>query len=303
MKKITEKTKYSRNCPNCNKILFYSSEKVLKKVLKNNKKGPCCKRNTATIEQEFEILELIKSNTQLEVANKLNLTLRAIKKVLEKNNLKLPLYRLNKRKLNIDIDFFKKIDSNEKAYWLGFICADGCILKTCDKVSLFVADKEVIEKYKKSLKSEHAITTCSNVDKRTNKVYTRYGLSISSKIFKQNLINLGVTPEKTDKLEMPKIDEKYYSYFFAGLFDGDGSLTYRKSGYMICNQIGTKEVLQFLQNYLDIKSTKLLKITENKCNVWKLYLYKDAEKFLNWIYQDPNFPYLQRKVNKYRYLE
>jgi len=42
-----------------------------------------------------------------------------------------------------------------------------------------------------------------------------------------------------------------------------------------------------------------LEIKENKPNVWKMYLYKDALNFLNYIYQDSNFKYLTRKYNTY----
>lgn len=36
-------------------------------------------------------------------------------------------------------------------------------------------------------------------------------------------------------------------------------------------------------------------ITENKDNVYKLYLYKDSTKFLNFIYGDKDFKYMSRK--------
>ena len=32
-------------------------------------------------------------------------------------------------KHNLNKDYFKNIDNEEKAYWLGFIAADGCIYK------------------------------------------------------------------------------------------------------------------------------------------------------------------------------
>ena len=64
-----------------------------------------------------------------------------------------------------------------------------------------------------------------------------------------------------------------------------------------------KEVILFLQNYLiinfDFSTTKLMKVTKNKDNVWKLRINKDSMRFLDWIYQDKNFNYLSRKYEIY----
>ena len=49
-------------------------------------------------------------------------------------------------KLSLNIDYFKEINSFEKAYWLGFICADGCIHKNGGKLTITVKDKEICEK-------------------------------------------------------------------------------------------------------------------------------------------------------------
>ena len=37
--------------------------------------------------------------------------------------------RLNRRKYNVNDSYFEKIDTEHKAYWLGFIYADGYIIK------------------------------------------------------------------------------------------------------------------------------------------------------------------------------
>ena len=52
-------------------------------------------------------------------------------------------------KLSLNIDYFKEINSFEKAYWLGFICADGCIHKNGGKLTITVKDREICEKLRK----------------------------------------------------------------------------------------------------------------------------------------------------------
>ena len=78
--------------------------------------------------------------------------------------------------LALNIDYFKEINSPDKAYWLGYICADGCIKKSNNKVSLVSKDLEVIEGFKEAIGAEHAITKSENFDKRTNKTYRRYSI-------------------------------------------------------------------------------------------------------------------------------
>lgn len=67
--------------------------------------------------------------------------------------------------------------------------------------------------------------------------------------------------------------------------------------------ISTKEVLNFIQIYLNKKfkilPTKLIKVSENVENVWKMHLYRDTNLFLKFIYSDKNFKYLNRKYKIY----
>ena len=172
-----------------------------------------------------EILLQCSKKSLVDVANAYNTTPITIRKILKNSGIKLKKSRLNMSHLALKVDYFKEIDSNEKAYWLGFICADGNVKKTNDKVTLTSKDLEAIKGFRKSIGSEHSIGEFKKFDKRTNKVYTGYSLQIGNELFTAYLINLGVTSNKTNVLGFPEIDEKYYSYFIAGLFDGDGSVS------------------------------------------------------------------------------
>ena len=64
------------------------------------------------------------------------------------------------RKYNFNQDYFENIDTDEKAYWLGFFFADGCITinKKGDnkqysqyKVQLTSIDREIIENFSKAI--------------------------------------------------------------------------------------------------------------------------------------------------------
>lgn len=148
-----------------------------------------------------EILSLYKQNlSQIEMSKKLNVSQSYVSRVINQFGLKRDKSILNLNRVEIDIDYFKSIDNEEKAYWLGFICADGNINKNNNKTTLTSKDLEVIEKFKKSVKSDHQISHSKYLDKRTNKIYERYTIQISTKPFTTNIINLGITNDKTDKL-------------------------------------------------------------------------------------------------------
>lgn len=256
-----------------------------------------------TKEEINQIIELSKTKSQKEIAEIYNRTQSGIGLILKRNGaVKQKKSRLNMSHLALNVDYFEKIDSSDKAYWLGFICADGDIKKTNNKTSLISKDLVVIEGFKRAINSEHAISKRTIFDKRTSLTYTGYSIQITNELFTRHLINLGVTSNKTDVLGFPDIEEKYYSYFIAGLFDGDGSISWKGKykNRLTVSLISSKEILDYVRQYL---STKLniepkyyCKVTNNKSNVWKMYLYSDAYKFLSFIYSDDNFQYyLKRK--------
>jgi hypothetical protein len=252
---------------------------------------------------EKEVIELSKTKSQKEIALIYKISIITISEILKNNGIKRKKSRVNMSRLALNIDYFKEINSPDKAYWLGYVCADGCVKKTNNKVSLVSKDLEVIEGFKEAIGAGHKITKSETFDKRTNKTYTGYSIQIGNELFVANLINLGVTSNKTNVLEFPNIEEKYYSYFIAGLFDGDGSVSL-KGKALIMNLIGTKEMLKFIKDYIlnnfNIKPKYFDRVTKNKSNVWRMYLYADTYKFLSFIYSDNTFKYyLKRKYNIY----
>lgn len=227
-----------------------------------------------------------------------------IKKVLIRNNIEIRKYTITRAsKHNIDINYFKTIDTEDKAYWMGYLAADGCIYKNGHKVTLISKDIDIIKKFKESIKSEHKITNNITFDKRTNKTYKSHTIQITSTEFANNLINSGIKYDKSNNLIFPNIREDLYRHFIRGLFDGDGSIITTKYNAPIrINLISTLEVLNFLQNYLKtkfgIEKKNISKVTENKLNVYKMHLYKDADKFLEWIYNNSRIS-LDRKYKQF----
>ena len=84
-----------------------------------------------------------------------------------------------RQKYKFQENFFEIIDTQEKAYWLGFLFADGNVYKKRNSyyIKLSVCDKEVVERFKQDISAEYPITvTYSN-----NRINPLYSITICSK--------------------------------------------------------------------------------------------------------------------------
>ena len=104
--------------------------------------------------------------------------------------------RTNRKK--VDLEFFNKIDTKEKAYFLGIMYADGSVSK--NQFYLKLNDKEVLDAFKKYLNCDYEVKKVKN-----SKAYI---LTISSKKICNDLIKHGCTPNKTKTIRFPKIDKE-----------------------------------------------------------------------------------------------
>lgn len=164
------------------------------------------------------------------VAKSFGVSLRPIKRILKKNNLE-----LTNRRFDVNHSYFRVIDSEEKAYWLGFLFADGCVRKTKTGaqvvLKLSLKDETHLMKFKNDLGSEHKISHNRNKTK-TKKGVDSFSdnslIRISSNEMVNDLINQGCLPRKTFIIDKPNIDEKYYKHFIRGYYDGDGNFFYNE---------------------------------------------------------------------------
>lgn len=197
------------------------------------------------------------------------------------------------QKYSLDKTYFSVINTEEKAYWLGFIYADGCITQGKLSIGLSSVDKNHLVKLKKCLGYNGPLHSYKS---NTNKNKTNVSLQISNKTLLLDLKTQGVYPCKTYTCNFPNITNSLYKHFIRGYFDGDGSVGFEKgvfSGISIC---GNKEFLNSLRDILikelDITNTKLI-YSRN------IYVYSkrgkiQATKILKWLYLNNNIS-LNRK--------
>lgn len=213
----------------------------------------------------------------------------------------------------LDEHVFDTIDTEEKAYWLGFLMADGYNHEDRNAICfrLQTEDLEILEKFKVFLKSDAPICAFSRTT-RVNKLQRTYSeIRVNSIHLSKQLAKLGCVQGKTYTLEYPTyISDNLMPHFIRGYFDGDGCICIkkrndRKSPNSMSYQLtitGREEFILCLQKWL-IKETGVTKTKlEAPANNFARVLHYGGRiavfKILNYLYKDATI-FLKRKHDKY----
>ena len=218
-----------------------------------------------------------------------------------------------RQKYKFQENFFEIIDTQEKAYWLGFLFADGNVYKKRNSyyIKLSVCDKEVIERFKQDISAEYPITvTYSN-----NRINPLYSITICSKKMGLDLIDKGCVPCKSLILEFPKNIPKWLNrHFIRGYFDGDGCVcVYNKKYTHTClsgvknyvykriaiNICGTKEFLSKLCSIINIGHVYKEKRKTANCYRLECQDKKRIMRLYNYLYYKSSFC-LYKKYAKFK---
>lgn len=247
------------------------------------------------IVEDWYNLHINEKLSHVEIAKLYNVHRETVRRNFKKFNLKSFNYHNQSKH---DESKFSVINTEEDAYWLGFIYADGYVSdKNNFEVSLQKRDKNHLEKLKKYLE----LTTNITVDN------FRCRLIYKNKIFVDNLKNLGVIPRKSLILKFPydKIPNNLIRHFIRGYFDGDGCISiYEKQKITILSKIlsvsllGTKDFLDGVRIYSPIEFGKYIKNNGSEDTLILSTAHKKAFIFINWLYQNSTI-YLDRKYKKY----
>lgn len=206
----------------------------------------------------------------------------------------------NRHQLNEN--YFENIDSEDKAYFLGLMYADGSVTDTI--VYIKITDDEILDKFNACIEGDYKIITNSPPENHPTQKHS-YRITISSKVFSSFLQKWGCVPNKTRKITLPNIDKSLYKHFIRGFFDGDGSIILDKILGHCCINF-TSASLTFLEQLQEVLKEHALTnggITkETKYEVWHLrFGGKQVIKILDWLYEDAHF-FLKRKYYKYQLL-
>ena len=232
-----------------------------------------------------------------------------------------------------NFNFFDEIDTPQKAYWLGFIWADGYIAKrerprangkTRLEYNLKLAIKDVyadhVKKFIDDIEGNYPvhIYETKGFDREISYEARAFitNVHMCSKLYEE----YGVVPRRHDVANIISvIPKKLYRYFLLGVFDGDGAFTeyYNESYGHKMNVVfgGSAELLTFIEFTLtnegvidkprQCESRKLYERHKGKDGTWRTLAFSgvpQCTKILNWLYDD-SIIHLDRKYEKYRSLK
>lgn len=247
---------------------------------------------------EKNLIEMYKSDKykMSELCEYFNVSKHKIRKVLLLNNIE----SKSSKKYRYYDDIFETVDSEEKAYWLGFLYADGYVRdrKTSSelRLKLSIRDKEHLIKFKTFISPDDIpVVDEFSGNSRCVKV------SINSRKIVRDLIELGCTSKKSKTIKMPKISDDLLNHFIRGYFDGDGWIIIDKNKIPAFGIVsGSKEMIESIISFISKKSN----IKENKIYNHISYYnfsyksYTDIIKISNFLYKQSNI-YLIRKKDKF----
>lgn len=227
------------------------------------------------------------------------------------------------RKDSLVEDYFEVIDNEHKAYWLGFLMADGCILdmplsngtKIPRTVQIMVSlcDIEIVHNFMHDIELDKNIRYDSRVSIHGEKLEYCKVTAGSSKMC-NDLIRHGCTQRKSKILKFPvTVPDNLIRHFIRGYFDGDGSVWYcerlqerkdRKNPSIQRNFRstfqGTSDFLEGVKSNLEANGMTIGNVRKGHGDVSCIeFGARDTMiKFYHYLYDDSTI-FLKRKYNKF----
>lgn len=216
--------------------------------------------------------------------------------------------------------YFDVIDTPRKAYWLGFIYADGWITKYRSHpgrnnyefgMELQRSDRYILEELNKDLGGVHAIKDLENTN--SNKLGTQKAdktfssaLRVYSKDIVNGLLSNGIDLRKTVSDVFPKVSEDMFPAFLRGYIDGDGCIHKMKANRLAVHITGANlKAMEYLRDVLisryGIHANIYSEEFDKYRTKYRLYCFrdKDVRTLLDLIYSDKDVPFLIRKRDRY----
>lgn len=264
---------------------------------------------------KIDIISSYETHSSVELAQKYNVSRGMITKIWYDNGLsgkQRRIYNLGNE------DFFHTIDTEEKAYWLGFLMADGCMSQKKNgyansiHIGLARQDRQHLVKFNKSVDTNKPIYDFKSQG------HNKSEIEISSNIMFDDLCSYGCVPNKTYKITWVNLKNDTLQFaFIRGYFDGDGSIakkfdisTLHKATVSIA---GYKPNLMKFIDFLSAHNISAQFRVDKRKNKYKseeqfgalVFPNKyERYKFLNFIYPQSAMIYLDRKfVLARKYIE
>jgi hypothetical protein len=241
-----------------------------------------------------ELQDMVTSYKQGEsaqsIAKRYGTSYQVIQPALTKQGVTLRSKREANKRQTCDERFFQVIDTEEKAYWLGFITADGCVSngkKTGHSprigINLGIQDCEHLVKFKQVLQATQMVSrnerSCS--------------FTVFSEDMAADLAMHGILPKKTFSTKPAQVLPELARHYWRGIIDGDGYISKNKKQLIL---VGDYEVVLGFQTFVLTHCPKTKACISRMENIYTFQLHGIilTRRMLDVLYEGATV-YLKRK--------
>lgn len=226
------------------------------------------------------------------IAKRYGTSYQVIQPVLIRQGVALRSPRESRKKRACNEHYFQVIDSEEKAYWLGFITADGCVTRgknpgESPRITLHLGEQD----YNHLVKLKRAL--------RATQIVSKHGQSCSFTVFSSEMASdlaaHGILPMKTFSTKPAKVPPDLVRHYWRGVFDGDGHI---KPDPLMLILVGDYDIVVDFQQFV-LSCCPEVKATVRKTeNIFAFAISKQAStRILRLLYGDATV-YLDRKYDR-----
>lgn len=315
--KIIELYKSGLGSDTIGKQFNVGGEAILKILKKNGIARRPIERKKILKSDEPMIVELYQNGMSADkIGDKYKVAHTLILRYLEKNGIKRRDDSECHRIYEINEDFFDVIDTQEKAYFLGFLYADGCNSKDGKHfgIDIETSDRDILEKFSRLIWLEDPLShirdtvRTRSIRGKDEKDYYSSLLNFHSKHMCTKLTELGCVPAKSLILKFPESikDPELQRHFIRGHYDGDGGIhiSELRRTAVSTKIVSTLEFCTSVRNVVlkqtGIKFAEPVAANKSGNNTYVIAMSgtRQIEDFLNWLYKDATI-YLDRKYKLY----
>ena len=297
---------------------FNTSPYYITNLLKNNGIEIVNRQNQLNFDIEKDIIPLIeKGYTLTDISKIVHNSRQTLAFNLKKCGYEV-INRATETKFNENV--FDCIDTEEKAYWLGFMYADGCIYTHIEnkrsgypiELCLSIHDINHLYKFSKFLGFKKDRVSVGK-SKCGDKIFYRCRCVFANKHLWNVLNNYGCTPNKSLTLKFPDPNifqgnqEILIKHFIRGYIDGDGSISYtfyknkkgKKKYWATSSVLGTIDFLDEMCKYLNINNKHFHPNTKKcGCKTYVVnFFQEETQKIIHELYENSTV-YLERKYKR-----
>jgi hypothetical protein len=197
----------------------------------------------------------------------------------------------------LNTTYFDSIDTQEKAYWFGFILADGGLHKNGKQIRVLLASRDRQHLVTLANLFQVKVTDTAALDKRTGKTHHRSFVQLCSVHMWRSILEKSVPQRKCDiatAAVLTSVPDDQLRHFVRGYFDGDGCIGKIGRAEYRLTIVGPKCIVEALRElvskHLGVHcgaptfGTGIWRVTwcgTEKLNAIKRWLYDDATVYLN----------------------